>query len=90
MRDIKLSRTFFNQGFFNAEFLHNEVPGMRIPENIRARMSRVGSGEKARHEGVAIAREMLDAVKDRVDGAYIMPPFGRYELALRIIDEVVR
>ena len=74
----------------NAEFLHNEVPGMSIPEDIRERMRKAGSGADGRAEGVRIAREMLSAVKDRVDGAYIMPPFGRYGLALEVIDGIVR
>jgi methionine synthase I (cobalamin-dependent) len=74
----------------NAEFLHNEVPGMRVPETIRERMRKAGSGAKARTEGVAIAREMLTQVKTRVAGAYIMPPFGRYDLALDIIRGIVR
>ena len=66
----------------NAEFLHNEVPGMQIPEAIRERMRKTPGGEAARKEGVKIAREMLFAVRDRVQGAYLMPPLGRYELAL--------
>ncbi|MFI5307158.1 MAG: methylenetetrahydrofolate reductase, partial [Polyangiales bacterium] len=74
----------------NAEFLHNEVPGMRVPEPIRERMRKAGSGPKARAEGVAIAREMLSQVKDRVSGAYIMPPFGRYDSAIEIIRGIVR
>jgi homocysteine S-methyltransferase len=74
----------------NAEFLHNEVPGMQIPESIRDRMRKAGVGAPARREGVAIAREMLDAVKSRVEGAYIMPPFGRYTLALDVIEGIVR
>ena len=74
----------------NAEFLHNEVPGMRVPTAIRERMRVAGSGSAARAEGVAIAREMLAQVKDRVAGAYIMPPFGRYELAAEIITGIVR
>lgn len=74
----------------NAEFLHNEVPGMSIPEDIRERMRAAGSGAEGRAEGVRIAREMLSAVKDRVDGAYIMPPFGRYGLALEVLDGIVR
>lgn len=73
----------------NAEFLHNEVPGMRIPENIRERMRKVGTGPAARKEGVAIAREMLLAVRDRVAGAYVMPPLERWEMALEVIDGVV-
>lgn len=73
----------------NAEFLHNEVPGMRIPDNIRDRMRKAGSGPQARKEGVAIAREMLAAVKDRVHGAYVMPPLERWEMALEVIDGIV-
>ena len=69
----------------NAEFLHNEVPGMAVPEDIRARMKAAGSGPAARACGVAIAQETLREVQDRVVGAYIMPPFGRYEAALEIL-----
>ena len=47
----------------NAEFLHNEVPGMQVPEAVRERMRKAGSGAAARKEGVAIAREMLAAVR---------------------------
>lgn len=70
----------------NAEFLHNEVPGMQVPEAVRERMRKAGSGAQARKEGVAIAREMLAAVRSRVAGAYIMPPLERYELALEVVD----
>jgi homocysteine S-methyltransferase len=72
--------------FRNAEFLHNEVPGMSVPEPIRERMRKAGSGAQARKEGVAIAREMLAAVRHRVAGAYVMPPLERHELALEVLD----
>jgi len=39
---------------------------------------------------VKIAREMLFAVRDRVQGAYLMPPLGRYELALEVLDGLKR
>jgi homocysteine S-methyltransferase len=74
----------------NAEFLHNEVPGMQIPEAIRDRMRKAGSGERGRAAGGANAREMLSSVKDRVQGAYILPPLGRYELALEVVRGIVR
>ena len=74
----------------NAEFLHNEVPGMQIPTEIRERMRKTPGGEAARKEGVKIAREMLFAVRDRVQGAYLMPPLGRYELALEVLDGLKR
>jgi homocysteine S-methyltransferase len=70
----------------NAEFLHNEVPGMQIPGHIRERMREVSSGAAARAEGVKIAQEALAAVVDDVVGAYIMPPFGRYRAALEILE----
>jgi methionine synthase / methylenetetrahydrofolate reductase(NADPH) len=70
----------------NAEFLHNEVPGMQVPEGVRERMRKAGTGASARKEGVAIAREMLGAVRNRVAGAYVMPPLERYELALEVVD----
>jgi methionine synthase I (cobalamin-dependent)/5,10-methylenetetrahydrofolate reductase len=70
----------------NAEFLHNEVPGMLVPEAVRERMRKAGSGAAGRKEGVAIARGMLEAVRHRVAGAYVMPPFERHELALEVID----
>ena len=73
----------------NAEFLHNEVPGMQVPESVRERMRKAGTGQAARKEGVAIAREMLDSVRGRVAGAYVMPPLERYELALEVIDGFV-
>jgi homocysteine S-methyltransferase len=74
----------------NAEFLHNEVPGMQIPEEIRERMRKTPGGEAARKEGVRIAREMLFAVRERVQGAYLMPPLGRYELALEVLEGLKR
>ena len=74
----------------NAEFLHNEVPGMRIPEPIRERMRKAAPGAEARKEGVRIAREMLFALRDRVQGAYLMPPLGKYELALEVLDGLKR
>jgi homocysteine S-methyltransferase len=48
-------------------------------------MARVGSGPPARAEGVRIAQETLAAVKERVAGAYIMPPFDRVDSALEIL-----
>ena len=70
----------------NAEFLHNEVPGMQVPDAVRERMRKAGGGAAGRKEGVAIAREMLAAVRHRVVGAYVMPPLEKYELALEVID----
>ena len=68
----------------NAEFLHNEVPGIVIPEEIRRRMAGKG-GEDGVREGLAIAREFIEAVFDRVGGFYLIPPFGKYEIAIELV-----
>jgi homocysteine S-methyltransferase len=70
----------------NAEFLHNEVPGMGIPAEYRERMAKVGGGPAARAEGIRIAQEALAAVKHRVQGAYVMPPFNRVDSALAVLE----
>ena len=70
----------------NAEFLHNEVPGMAIPTEYRERMAKVGGGPAARAEGIKIAQEALAAVKHRVAGAYVMPPFNRVDSALAVLE----
>lgn len=70
----------------NAEFLHNEVPGMSVPEQVRERMRLAGTGASARAEGVAIAREMLGAFRNKVQGVYVMPPLERFEMAVEVLD----
>lgn len=70
----------------NAEFLHNEVPGMQIPTEYRERMAKVGGGPAARAEGIRIAQEALGAIKHRVQGVYIMPPFNRVDSALAVLE----
>ncbi len=69
----------------NAEFLHNEVPGMSIPDDIRARMRKAGSGEGAQAEGVSIAQQATLAAREKAQGVYVMPPFNKVDLAVRVI-----
>ncbi|HTG83954.1 MAG TPA: bifunctional homocysteine S-methyltransferase/methylenetetrahydrofolate reductase [Gemmatimonadales bacterium] len=71
----------------NAEFLANEVPGISIPNGILERMRKasVNGKEQALQEGVMIAREMLSAVKARVQGAQISAPLGRVPVVLEVV-----
>jgi homocysteine S-methyltransferase len=66
-----------------AEFLHNEVPGMAIPQAVRDRLRRAGNGTAK--EGVALAQEMLLSAKKLVAGAYLLPSFGRYETIVEVV-----
>ncbi len=70
----------------NAEFLNSEIPEVHIPKYIMDRMSKVTDKEEAKLEGVAIARETLDQVKDRVHGVQVSAPFGRVDLALKVVE----
>ena len=63
----------------HAEFLHNEVPGIRLTESARERMRLAGN--RGRAEGVKLAQELILQARDSVHGIYIMPSFGRYEVA---------
>ncbi len=70
----------------HAEFLHFEVPGMNIPTWVRERMAKAGpSTEHATEEGIAIAVELLHAVRNTIGGVYLMPPFKKYDVAVRIL-----
>jgi len=69
----------------HAEFLHNEVPGIEIPSAIRDRL-RV-AGENAWRVGLAMAAELVRELRRAsVAGIYLMPQFGRYDLAAEVVE----
>ena len=67
----------------NAEFLHNEVPGITISSAHRERMRAAVDPQR---EGVSIAQELLEEVRSLVQGVYIIPQFGRYDLVAGVLD----
>jgi homocysteine S-methyltransferase len=69
----------------NAEFMKNELR-VSLPDAILERMARAKSPEAAREEGIAIAREMLIAVRQMVQGAQISAPQGRYTSAVDVLE----
>jgi homocysteine S-methyltransferase len=72
------------QSFRHAEFLHNEVPGITVPDWIRKRMHEAGNeGQKV---GVELARELLRDCRNHANGVYLMPSFGRYENCLDVLE----
>ncbi|MDR2168959.1 MAG: bifunctional homocysteine S-methyltransferase/methylenetetrahydrofolate reductase [Planctomycetaceae bacterium] len=72
----------------NAEFMQNEVPGVIVPDSTMKRMETVAkkSKEEQLAVGVEIAREMIEAVKDRVNGVQVSAPFGKIEIALAALE----
>ena len=71
----------------HAEFLHNEVPGMVIPEELRARMRE--AGDDGANVGIEMAQSMLNSVRNDISGIYFMPPFGRYDSVIKVMDGVI-
>jgi methionine synthase I (cobalamin-dependent)/5,10-methylenetetrahydrofolate reductase len=73
--------------FRNAEFMVNELR-VPVPEMFMERMRRVDNAEKAREEGVAIAREMVCRVSKMVQGVQLSAPFGRYQMAIDVAEAI--
>jgi homocysteine S-methyltransferase len=70
----------------NAEFMANEVPGVRVPESLMERMRRADGAEAAAAEGVSIAREMAAALRHAVQGVQVSTASGNIDAALAVID----
>ncbi len=76
----------------NAEFLHNEIPGMQIPEVVRDQLRKAPTKERQREIGIEVAQRTLKAVHEhpRVSGVYIYPPFGVYRKVMDVVEVLGR
>lgn len=68
----------------HAAFLHNEVPGISIPEEMQQRLR--AAGEAAPQEGVRLSLELVQQMQSWAAGIYLMPQFNRYDLAAEIVE----
>ena len=69
----------------NAEFLHNEVPGIKIADSIRERMASLNDNPiQAAKEGIVITKSLIDTALDLFNGIYLITPFLRYELTVEL------
>jgi methionine synthase / methylenetetrahydrofolate reductase(NADPH) len=75
------------QSYRHALFLHNELPGVRLTDETLRRMELAGSD--GIQEGLKIAREMIEVCGPLTAGIYIMPSFGRYEVAAQLVSELL-
>ena len=71
----------------NAEFMVNELR-VPVPEEFMERMRRVDDADKARAEGVAIARQMVERIRTMVQGVQLSAPFGRYQMAIDVAEAI--
>jgi homocysteine S-methyltransferase len=73
----------------NAEFLHNEVPGIHLSDEIRKRMVRfTNDRQAASQEGIAIAKSLLDTALDLFNGVYLLTPFMRYDITVELVSYI--
>jgi homocysteine S-methyltransferase len=72
----------------NAEFMANEVPGVRVPDTLLQRMRATADEEAAAEEGVRIVQELAAALQDVVQGFHISAPSSRLDLAVQALDRV--
>ena len=70
----------------HAAFLNNEVPGISIPQQAIKRIS--AAGEKSREESLRMAIELFDSVRKLVQGIYLIPAFGHYDVVAELIENI--
>ncbi|MDI6804514.1 MAG: bifunctional homocysteine S-methyltransferase/methylenetetrahydrofolate reductase [Bacteroidota bacterium] len=76
------------RSYKHTDFLHNEVPGMIIPEKVREKIRNAGSD--ASKVGIELSKEFIKEAKQIVQGIYMMPPFGKYDVVRELMEEVNR
>jgi homocysteine S-methyltransferase len=67
----------------NAEYLHNEVPGISLPDDVRVRMAGL-EGERGRRVSIDISKELIDQVMQKFRGIYLITPFMAYEMTIEL------
>jgi methionine synthase / methylenetetrahydrofolate reductase(NADPH) len=74
----------------NAEFLNENIPGMKVPDEVLKRLKSAGGNEHQRVEGIRIAHESLASARrmERIQGTYIFPPFNNYKSALQVLEDI--
>ncbi|MDN4606566.1 bifunctional homocysteine S-methyltransferase/methylenetetrahydrofolate reductase [Sporosarcina highlanderae] len=73
----------------NAEFLHHEVPGIKLSDEVLERMRACGDDrERATQEGIDISKELIDTAAKLFNGIYIITPFLRYDMSLELIAHI--
>jgi homocysteine S-methyltransferase len=68
----------------HAEFLHNEVPGITVPDAVRARMRE--AGDRGLRAGIETAQSLVHVIRGAYAGVYLMPSFGRFEVVAEVLD----
>src|SRR5699024_3447176 len=73
----------------DAEFLHTEVPGMNLTDEVRNGMSAVSHDRSESIEvGINISKELIDVALEHFHGVYLITPFMRYDVSVRLVEYI--
>lgn len=73
----------------NAEFLHNEVPGIKLTDEVRDRMKAAGGDrQQSTKESIAISKELIDTALEHFNGVYLITPFMRYDIVVELVEYI--
>ncbi|MFN2369439.1 MAG: methylenetetrahydrofolate reductase, partial [Desulfurivibrionaceae bacterium] len=72
----------------NAEFIHHEVPGITVPDEIRSRLARYDKVEDQKKAALEISRQLVMDISSFVDGLYLISPLNKWDVTLEIVDQV--
>jgi methionine synthase / methylenetetrahydrofolate reductase(NADPH) len=72
----------------NAEFMANEVPGITIPEEVKARLAAAGDRAARRRVGLEIAAELIEEIKEEIDGLYLVSPLNLWSIPRELVRRV--
>lgn len=75
-------------GYRNALFLHNEVPGIKIPEKVLKQLEKAKTKEEGRQMGVEMAKELLDVAMTRFNGIYLITPFSLWPMTEALVQYI--
>jgi methionine synthase / methylenetetrahydrofolate reductase(NADPH) len=73
----------------HTEFMHNEVPGIHIPDWLRRRMSEAEDDASALEVGIEEAQALACEIRRVAQGLYLMPPFGSHSIAERVMSAII-
>jgi homocysteine S-methyltransferase len=72
----------------NAEFLHNEVPGISVPQVLRRRLAQFEQVADQRKAALEYTAEMIAQIAPLIDGLYLISPLNKWDIALQFVLQV--
>ncbi|WP_136799056.1 bifunctional homocysteine S-methyltransferase/methylenetetrahydrofolate reductase [Desulfosediminicola ganghwensis] len=72
----------------NAEFLHNEVPGIHVPSKVREQLARYDQVADQRKVALEFTAQLIDQVATMIDGIYLISPLNKWDIVLNYVKQI--